>query len=71
MSEITKRIIELLQRQNAKGLEKYGHTLDDCPADKYDWKLMAMEELIDLVQYQQKEIIRMEQLLTPRSEDTQ
>jgi hypothetical protein len=54
------RIIELLNKQTEKGLSKYGHTLDDCPDEKYDWRLMAMEELIDLAQYQQKEIVRLE-----------
>lgn len=62
---IEERIIELLYKQRAKGLSKYGHTLDECPDNKFDWKLMAMEELIDLAQYQQKEIIRLERLLNP------
>jgi hypothetical protein len=62
---VMNRIIELLEKQTSKGLAKYGHTLDDCPDDKYDWRLMALEELIDLVQYQQKEIIRLERLLNP------
>lgn len=44
------------------------HTLDDCHDDKFDWKLIGMEELIDLVQYRQKEIIRLERLLNPRKQ---
>lgn len=59
---IRNRIIDLLDRQNEKGIRTYGHTLDEAP-DTFDWRLMAMEELIDLVQYQQKEIIRLEKLL--------
>ena len=62
---VIKRIVELLEKQTAKGHKKYGHTLDDCPDDKYDWRLMAMEELIDCIQYQQKEIVRLERLLNP------
>jgi hypothetical protein len=59
------RIIEMLNKQTDKGLEKYGHTLDQCPDEKYDWRLMVIEELIDCIQYQQKEIQRLERLLSP------
>lgn len=62
---VTRKIIEMLDSQNAKGYAKYGKTIDDAPYGDYDWKLMAMEELIDLVQYQQKEIQRLEKLLNP------
>ncbi|WP_240636899.1 hypothetical protein [Paenibacillus silvae] len=64
--EVTKRIIELLDKQNAKGKAKYGSTIDQASDQHYDWKLMAMEEMVDLIQYQQKEIMRLERLLTPR-----
>jgi hypothetical protein len=63
---VKERIIDLLTKQTEKGLSKYGHTLDDCPDEKYDWRLMAMEELIDLAQYQQKEIMRLEKELNAR-----
>lgn len=59
------RILCLIGKQTAKGRAKYGHTLDGCPDEKYDWRLMAMEEMIDCMQYQQKEIIRLERLLNP------
>jgi hypothetical protein len=59
------RINELLINQTEKGLSKYGHTLDDCLDNKFDWRLMAMEEMIDCMQYQQKEIMRLERLLNP------
>ena len=62
---VKERIVDLLNKQTKKGVEKYGHTLDDCPEMKYDWRLMAMEEMIDCMQYQQKEIIRLERLLNP------
>lgn len=56
------RIIDLLNKQTDKGLQKYGHTLDDCPDNKFDWRLMVIEELVDALQYQQKEIQRLEKL---------
>lgn len=40
--------------QNNKGIEKYGHSIDDCPDDKYDWKIMAIEELVDFFVYKMK-----------------
>ncbi|WP_090738453.1 hypothetical protein [Paenibacillus sp. Mc5Re-14] len=63
--EVTRRIIELLDKQNEKGLKKYGTTIDQVSDMAYDWKLMALEEAIDLIQYQQKEIMRLERLLNP------
>ncbi|MEK3787589.1 hypothetical protein [Paenibacillus sp. FSL K6-1230] len=63
--EVTQRIIELLDKQNEKGLRKYGTTIDQVPYPAYDWKLMALEEAVDLIQYQQKEIMRLERLLNP------
>ncbi|CAN7655224.1 hypothetical protein LJR153_005068 [Paenibacillus sp. LjRoot153] len=54
------RIFDYFNKQTEKGVKKYGHTLDDCPDDKFDWRLMIIEELIDCVQYQQKEIVRLE-----------
>jgi chromosome segregation ATPase len=56
---IKERILEILEKQNAKGLATYGHTLDDCPMDKYDWNHMALEELIDALQYMIKENLRL------------
>lgn len=47
-----------INEQNAKGMKNYGQTLDECPADAYDWQNMIIEELIDALQYQQKEIKR-------------
>lgn len=60
---IRSRIIDLLDRQSDKGVQTYGHYLDDAPDENFDWRLMAMEELIDLAQYQQKEIMRLEKAL--------
>lgn len=61
--DVRDRIVQLLDAQRAKGYEKYGHTIEECPDSKYDWRLMAMEELIDLAQYQQKEIMRLEKIV--------
>lgn len=52
-----------IDAQNEKGMKKYGETLDDCSVDAYDWLKMALEEAIDMLQYQQKEIGRLSGLL--------
>lgn len=49
----------MINKQNKKGMETYGQSLDDCPVDDYDWQVMISEELIDALQYQQKEISRL------------
>ncbi|WP_328800305.1 hypothetical protein T3H97_16490 [Paenibacillus sp. LX16] len=63
--EVTQRIIELLDKQNEKGLKKYGTTIDQVSDQSYDWRLMALEEATDLIQYLQKEVMRLERLLNP------
>ena len=45
---------EILERQNTKGLAEYGHSLDDCPNEKYDWITQMLEEKIDYHQYKDK-----------------
>lgn len=51
-----RKIIEQgLDQQNEKGLINYGQTLDDCPDDDYDWNQMALEEVLDALQYKVKE----------------
>lgn len=62
MSTIKDEIIAILDKQNAKGLKKYNHTLDECPADKYDWNTMIIEELVDALQYAVKENQRLRDL---------
>lgn len=52
MNKIGKQI----DAQTDKGVQKYGQSLDACAFDEYDWLEMANQELIDLAQYQQKEI---------------
>ncbi|MEZ7173608.1 hypothetical protein [Sporosarcina sp. OR05] len=58
---LLERIGQQIDKQTAKGVVKYGHTLDSCPNEKYEWLEMANQELIDLAQYQQKEIRRLRQ----------
>lgn len=48
-------INRVLDKQNAKGIATYGQTLDECPEDAYEWKMMAIEELVDGMQYLAKE----------------
>lgn len=50
--------------QQAFGLEKYGITLDQVPEDKYDWQLMALEESVDMNQYNVREIRRLTNVIT-------
>jgi len=45
---------EIEENQKAKGLKKYGHTLEECPKEKYNWKEMAIEEIVDFIQYVNK-----------------
>lgn len=44
----------IVERQEQKGIAKYGHTIDDCPNDKYDWHQMIAEELVDCMMYVRK-----------------
>lgn len=53
---ILSTIEKQLDLQNEKGMKNYGQSLDDSPLDEYDWEDMANQELIDCVQYQQKQI---------------
>ena len=50
-------INQVLDRQNQKGMSTYGRTLDDCPDGDYDWNEMAVEELVDALQYLAKKNI--------------
>ena len=52
-------IDRVLDKQNAKGMATYGQTLDDCPDESYDWNVMAIEELVDGMQYLAKENLRL------------
>ena len=57
--QILNTISNHIDKQTEKGMSTYGQSLDDCHIDKYDWQNMIIEELIDALQYQQKEIARL------------
>ena len=52
-----------IDAQNEKGMKKYGESIDDCPVDDYDWQQEIIQELIDALNYQQKEISRLKEVL--------
>lgn len=54
--EILIKIGKQIDNQIDKGVAKYGQTLDECPTDSYDWQQMINEELIDALQYANKDI---------------
>lgn len=60
MKTIKQAVLETIEQhideQNAKGMANYGQSLDDSPVDAYDWQNMIIEEMIDALQYQQKEM---------------
>lgn len=64
MREIKKRIITLLDAQERKGIATYGKTLEDAETDEdgvpYDWNAMALEELVDALQYMIKQNLLLE-----------
>lgn len=64
VSTIKDRILQTIDSQidaqTVKGEGKYTHNLDDCPPEKFNWQQMINEELIDALQYQQKEISRLQ-----------
>lgn len=51
----TQIIIDILDKQNEKGLKKYGESIDEASNEDYDWNRMALEEAVDLIQYLVKE----------------
>lgn len=59
--KVLNTVSKIIDSQNEKGLQKYGESLDECDLNKHDWNLMIIEELIDALQYQQKEINRIKQ----------
>lgn len=61
-NKILQTIGNLINGQNNKGLKKYGHSLEKCDPDEYDWNVMIIEELIDALQYQHKENQRLREM---------
>lgn len=64
MRAIKQRIIDILDRQEKKGFATYGRSLENAHFDEngepYDWNLMALEELVDALQYMIKENLALE-----------
>jgi hypothetical protein len=54
---------KLIDSQDVKGFAKYNETIDDAPDEKYDWKLMALEESADLQKYLVKRIAELEKVI--------
>lgn len=60
---IMKIIARSLTSQWKKGFEKYGHTIEDCPEDEYDWNVMALEEMADGLTYMAKENLKLRRIV--------
>jgi hypothetical protein len=54
---------KLVDSQDVKGLAKYNQSIDEAPDEKYDWKLMALEEGADLQKYLVKRILELEKVI--------
>jgi hypothetical protein len=54
---------KLIDSQDAKGLQKYGESIDEASDKEYDWKLMALEEGADLQKYLIKRILELEKVI--------
>lgn len=64
-SQMVVEMIEThLQEQCDKGIHKYGQTIDQAKDQDYNWQGMAMEELIDGIQYLMKENKRLNDEIT-------
>ena len=46
--------IQMNANQSSKGMKKYGHYIDECPVNKFNWTDMAIEELVDFWVYKEK-----------------
>lgn len=66
MREIKRKIIQILDEQEKKGIATYGKTLEDAKIDpitgeEYNWNTETIQELIDALQYQVKENMQLEE----------
>ena len=57
---IRRKIDDVLDAQDAKGLAEYGQLLDDVDVNAYDWKNETIAELADGMQYACKQIVELE-----------
>jgi hypothetical protein len=60
-TETEARFDELVAERRKTGRTTYGRGLTHT--DDYDWKMMALEEALDLAQYLMAEVVRLEQEL--------
>lgn len=65
LDPVIRGVNDAMFKQYEKGMKEYGKPLSSCGDNDYDWKNMIIEELVDVVKYQQKEIMRLERLLNP------
>lgn len=63
-TEAEVRFDDLVAERRKTGRSTYGKGLTHT--DPYDWKLMALEEALDLAQYLMAEVVRLEQRLEER-----
>lgn len=64
-TEAERRFDELVAARRKKGRETYGKGLDHD--DQYDWKMMALEEALDMGQYLMAHIVRLEAEIAGRA----
>jgi hypothetical protein len=57
-TEAERRFDELVSARRETGRKTYGKGLEH--ADNYDWKMMALEEALDMGQYLMAHIVRLE-----------
>ena len=60
-----RRFDELVAERRAQGRKTYGRGLDHD--DEFCWKMMALEEALDMGQYLMAHIVRLEQEIGGRS----
>lgn len=64
-TEAERRFDELVAARRAQGRKTYGKGLDHD--DSYDWKMMALEEALDMGQYLMAHIVRLEAEIAGRA----
>ena len=66
----TELLKNIIKTQQQKGIKKYGHSIDECSLDKFNWEQMMLEELADLLIYQQT-LIKQKELQSELQADEQ
>lgn len=60
---VKKKIIEILDQRNKKGLETYGETIDECDPPTGNWRQEVIEEVVDALQYSVRQLCETEKLV--------